>query len=100
MSLTHNTLTNKKNERKNCRRIGKFCNYKSSSGITININASVKLIKYCVWKKILLQILNMCLGDWKTLKNYACMKVLVDDSVITCDEIIDTLDKSVSQFYY
>ena len=53
-----------------------------------------------MWKKILLQILNMCLGDWKTLKNYACMKVLVDDSVITCDEIIDTLDKSVSQFYY
>ena len=53
-----------------------------------------------MWKKILLQILNMCLGDWKILKSYACMKVLVDDSVITCDEIIDTLDKSVSQFYY
>ena len=54
-------------------------------GITINVSASVKTKNYCVREKDYICNLVTC-----NCKNGKCLAIIIDDSVITADEIIET----------
>ena len=54
------------------------------SGITINVDASVKIQKHSLCKKYYIWNLAIC-----SFKNGKYLASFIDDSVITCDEIIE-----------
>ena len=54
-------------------------------GITINVSASVKTKNYCVWEKYYI-----CYPVTCSCKNGKCLASIIDDSVITADEMIET----------
>ena len=54
-------------------------------GITINVSASVKTKNYCVREKDYI-----CNPVTCSCKNGKCLAIIIDDSVITADEIIET----------